>query len=193
MKEFLSNGIVGNLEYNAQKQIRKSIQNRWDELGFTEGFPEGINLNQAIAPLRQCAKENKDITQEGKELLLKDLYARLPYGVCVHIRYKEGEPCYGKLTPRDIQWFIDSKIKEIKPYLRPISSMTKEELYEVQEILGRDVEIHDGFISIIDSSRNSFSYLELQAVFDWFNAHHFDFRNLIGRGLAIDCTNLNIY
>ena len=49
------------------------------------------------------------MTQEEKELLLKDLCARLPYGVIVHIRYETGEPCYGKLTSRDIQWFLDKK------------------------------------------------------------------------------------
>jgi hypothetical protein len=69
--------------------------------------------------------------QKDKELLLKDLTARMLYGVCVHIIYKEGEPCYGKLTPRDIQWFIDSKIENIKPYLRPMSSMTEEEAKEL--------------------------------------------------------------
>lgn len=47
MKEFLSSGVVGNIEYNAQKQIRESIQNRWDELGFTEGLPAGIKENVA--------------------------------------------------------------------------------------------------------------------------------------------------
>lgn len=47
MKEFLSSGVVGNIEYNAQKQIRESIQNRWDQLGFTEGLPEGIKENVA--------------------------------------------------------------------------------------------------------------------------------------------------
>ena len=47
MKEFLSAGVVGNIEYNAQKQIRESIQNRWDNLGFTEGLPEGIKENVA--------------------------------------------------------------------------------------------------------------------------------------------------
>lgn len=65
--------------------------------------------------------------KKDKELLFQDLCGRLPYGVWVHIRYKEGEPCYGKLTPRDIQWFIDSKIENIKPYLRSMSSMTEEE------------------------------------------------------------------
>ena len=47
MKEFLSSGVVGNIEYNAQKQIRESIQNRWDQLGFTEGLPDGIKENVA--------------------------------------------------------------------------------------------------------------------------------------------------
>jgi len=47
MKEFLSSGVVGNIEYNAQKQIRESIQNRWEQLGFTEGLPDGIKENVA--------------------------------------------------------------------------------------------------------------------------------------------------
>lgn len=47
MKEFLTEGIVGNIEYNAQKKIRESIQNRWDSLGFTEGLPDGIKENVA--------------------------------------------------------------------------------------------------------------------------------------------------
>lgn len=47
MKEFLTSGVVGNIEYNAQKQIREEVQNRWDQLGFTEGLPEGIKENVA--------------------------------------------------------------------------------------------------------------------------------------------------
>lgn len=54
------------------------------------------------------------------------------------------------------------------------------------KVLGKGVEIHDVFISIIDSSINTFSYLELQAVFDWLNAHHFDYRGLIEKGLALE-------
>lgn len=50
--------------------------------------------------------------QEDKELLLVELCARLPYKVMVHIRYNTKEPCYSELTPKDIQWFIDSKIYE---------------------------------------------------------------------------------
>lgn len=47
MKEFLSSGVVGNIEYNTQRQIRESIVDRWDKLGFTEGLPDGIRENVA--------------------------------------------------------------------------------------------------------------------------------------------------
>ncbi len=108
------------------------------------------------------------MTQEDKELLLKDLCSRLPYEVCVHIRYKEGEPCYGKLTPRDIQWFIDSNIEVIKPYLRPMSSMTEEEKIQYQVIC--------------ESWMNGLRHYDV----DWLNAHHFDYRGLIEKGLALE-------
>ena len=124
------------------------------------------------------------MTQEQKDLLLQDLCARLPYGV----RLDNGL----KLRSIDVLTQIvscsgsDRKIDYVKPYLRPMSSMTEEELHEVQEILGKGVEIHDVFISIVDSSINTFSYLELQAVFDWLNKKMFDYRGLISMGLALE-------
>lgn len=128
------------------------------------------------------------MTQEDKELLLIDLCARLPHGVCVHIRYKEGEPCYGKLTPKDIQWFIDSKIEVIKPYLRPMSSMTEEERKERLSFF-QVVELKSGLTPLL-SALKSFEYI------NWLNAHHFDYRksydldrkewlSMIEKGLAI--------
>lgn len=137
--------------------------------------------------------------REDKELLLCDLSARLPYKVVAQVTYKDGEgwktkdrKVLGVYT--DGQVYADcvyTNIENTKPYLRSMLSMTKEELHEVQEILGKGVEIRDVFIFIVDSSINTFSYLELQAVFDWFNAHHFDYRNLIERGLAIEVTEEN--
>ena len=124
------------------------------------------------------------MTQEEKQLLLLDLCARLPYGVCVHIRYKEGEPCYGKLTPRDIQWFIDSKIESIKPYLRPLSSMTEEENKQRKELgilLWSDSNGKRGF----DGFGNISGEDTLKAI-DWLNANHFDYRGLIEKGLALE-------
>ena len=125
------------------------------------------------------------MTKEDKELLLKDLCARLPYEDCVHIVYKTGEPCYGKLTARDIQWFIDSKIENIKPYLRPMSSMTEEEKRQYM-----------GFIAYSGNPNGSANFV------DWLNEHHFDYRttydeskekwlSMIGKGLAIEVTEEN--
>ena len=123
------------------------------------------------------------MTQEEKELLLKDLCARLPYRVYVHVRYKEGEPCYGKLTPRDIQWFIDSNIEVIKPYLRPMSSMTEEEQKELEKII-------DGILGYkarnYFHSEDDYKWNTLYEAIDWLNTHHFDYRGLIEKGLALE-------
>ena len=131
------------------------------------------------------------MNNEDKELLLKDLCARLPYGVKLHIPSFSDTPQllqqisdYETIEINDYASPID--VDKVKSYLRPMSSMTEEERYEIQGILGKDIEIIDDFINIIDSSRKRFSFLELQAVFDWLNAHHFDYIGLIKRGLALE-------
>ena len=135
------------------------------------------------------------MTQEEKDLVLCDLCARLPYGVIGLYSWKNREPYNRELTGclfDELKSSWDStEDSQFSPYLRPLSSMTEEELYEVQEILGKEAEIRDGFISIIGSSINSFTYLELQAVFEWFNTYHFDYRGLIEKGLAIEVTEEN--
>lgn len=143
------------------------------------------------------------MTQEDKELLLKDLCARMPYGIkfaCNKNIYiakgidlivtDEGDQEYA-VTAKGI---VPIEIDFIKPYLFPLSSMTKEQLFEVQEILGKNkIEIEDGFLHIIDSSRNTITYLEILALLNWFYKNHFDINGLIPMGLAIDATGLNIY
>jgi hypothetical protein len=139
------------------------------------------------------------MTQEDKELLFKDLSARLPYKVMVHIKYNTKEPCYGELTPKDIQWFIDSKIKEIKPYLRPMSSMTEDEKKEFSKLLVKRYceEDWEGHIStsycieidnVYTDDEDGIKYpsaFSIDAI-DWLNAHHFDYRGLIPMGLALE-------
>ena len=133
-----------------------------------------------------------------KQLLLKDLCARLPYGLKVK--------CEKYSFPVTILYggnIDEVKFKEtggienictIKLYLFPLSSMTSEQLFEVQEIMGKnEIEIEDGFFNIIDSSRNTNTYLEILAVLEWFYKNHFDINGLIEKGLAIDATGLNIY
>jgi hypothetical protein len=72
--------------------------------------------------------------------------------------------------------------------------MTEEQLFEVQEILGKnEIKIEDGFLRIVDSDRNTISYLEIHALLNWFYKNHFDICGLIPKGLAIDATSKNIY
>ena len=129
------------------------------------------------------------MTPEEQELLFKDLSQRLRYNVKCNVYDRIGvltglndygaEIDYGngEDTTCEIQYCL--------PYLRPMSSMTKEELFEVQNIIGKGVEVNIDFISIVDSSIKAFSYLELQALFDWLNKNMFDYLGLIPMGLGI--------
>ena len=104
---------------------------------------------------------------EDKELLIRDLCCRLPYGVIV-----EDRNCVHPLTTGNTEFtalFGGSGWHNIKPYLRPMSSMTPEEEKEFQEI---KLSYH------FDED----SYILL----DWLNEHHFDYRGLIEKGLALE-------
>ena len=149
------------------------------------------------------------MTQEDKELLLKDLCARLNTNlVCSIYRTDDqgigyrNEILYGYCNIEGWDEFYFGEdcgisinyVSKIKPYLFPLSSMTREQIFEVQEILGKnEIEIEDGFLSIIDSSRNTITYLEILALLNWFYKNHFDINGLIPMGLVIDATGLNIY
>ena len=120
--------------------------------------------------------------EEDKELLLKDLCARLPYGVKCVFYSKDGY-----IPSTIIKIDIDNELVSHKPdgqslvyvypveeiisYLRPISSMTEEELAEWQFELDMDI---DGYC------------IPSYPALDWLNAHHFDYRGLIKKGLALE-------
>ena len=138
------------------------------------------------------------MTQEYKELLLKDLCARLPYGVMVKDELGRinklviGNADLVRLYYNDFSIYGENALS--LPFLRPLSSITDEELHEVQEILGKGVEICNGFINIVEILQEKiFSLRELQGVFEWLLKNHFDYEGLIEKGLAIDATGLNIY
>ena len=140
------------------------------------------------------------MTQEQKDLLLKDLCARLPYKVKVESVFinpdtKERKPCGIEVFNATCLLMIRDGLGEFKPYLFPLSSMTEEQLFEVRQILGNDWEIETVFIHLntADVVSRTLSYLELQALFDWFNKNHFDYRGLIPMGLANNAVGLNIY
>jgi len=114
----------------------------------------------------------KDMAQEEKSLLLKDLSARLSYGVVVELDEKFG---FNKGTHTLVKELLDSYCVEgIKPYLRSMSSMTEEEGKEFG-LLQTDFYT-DGFLYPIAASN----------LIDWLNEHHFDYRGLIEKGLAIE-------
>ena len=128
------------------------------------------------------------MTREQKDLLFKDLSARLPYHVKVKVWLKDGTTEEGFLDLEhnyaDVlrNAFYYNKIKDIKPYLRPMSSMNKEELREYNYLYAER------------ENNNEWDDIEQYSdLIDWFNAHHFDYRGLIEKGLAIDATGLNIY
>ena len=105
------------------------------------------------------------ITEEEKQqLLLRDLCARLPYQPMCEFTDTEDDFCAATATlGYSLRDFIAGKVL-IKPYLRPMSSMTEEEYQE----FGYDV----------------LRYTPRE--FDWLNAHHFDYRGLIEKGLALE-------
>ena len=124
------------------------------------------------------------MTKEDRQLLLKDLAARFPYGVVLdvdttdwkapqgHIQVKiEG---YGVIF-KDLSLIVNGSYygDNYKPYLRPMSSMTEEEVVEFESITEELLE-HGTSEEIWDT------------VIDWLNAHHFDHRHLIEKGLALE-------
>ena len=136
------------------------------------------------------------MTQEQKDLLVKDLCPRLPYKVKVQdTYYKSLEPApiwLLDLDAQSVRLFADEgyqSIEYIKPYLFPLSSMTEEQK--------NDCPINETNLNIIKSNIGygiiempwRLSYLFV----DWCNKNHFDYRGLIPMGLANDATGLNIY
>ena len=134
------------------------------------------------------------MTQEDKSLLLKDLCARLPYGIKAGTTDNDGS----LENVWDILWYNtfannvelmhciedDSKlidISEVKPYLFPLTSITEEQKMFLKQ--------QNWCIAI--STRGTVE-TTIEGI-DWLNKNHFDYRGLIKRGLAIDATGLNIY
>ena len=110
------------------------------------------------------------MTEQDKQLLLKDLCARLPYKV--NIQVKDWATLDTELETGHINRFQNDDL-ELKPYLRPMSSMTEEE--EDEYMIARQKDIAEAQI-----------HLTPQNAIDWLNAHHFDYRGLIEKGLALE-------
>ena len=151
-------------------------------------------------------KEN-DMTQEEKDLVLKDLCARLTNGVICSIYREDDEgfgwrdaECKGYFqTNHSYEFYFEDviavdNIENIKPYLRPMSSMTNEEDEWLNDRINfsRDDEVdkirQKWGIVMLEIYNNSGRYVfsNFTEILDWLNAHHFDYRGLIGMGLALE-------
>ena len=109
------------------------------------------------------------MTQEDRDLLLKDLCARFPYNVVVRCTDNDTDyKCF--LTTNILNELLHNiEYYDYKPYLRPMSSMTEEEENEY-----RAINCYEGLFP-----RN-------EDALDYVLANHFDFRGLIEKGLALE-------
>lgn len=129
--------------------------------------------------------------QEYIDLLRKDIAARLPYEpIVTNERFDGGFGHRLHLGDLATSKYLDSiHIEDTKVYLRSMSSMTEEEKKQRKELdilvwSNSSGEIgFDGFGNI--SAEDTIKAL------DWLNAHHFDYRGLIEKGLAIEVTEEN--
>ena len=126
------------------------------------------------------------MTQEDKEILLKDLCARLPYNVICQVEFRESGKYQSKSmflsgVFTDEAYFTTESgsiySNEYNPYLFPLSSMTNEQEEEYNDLNCYEL--------------GCFPHTE--EALDYLIKNHFDYRGLIEKGLAIDATNLNIY
>ena len=148
------------------------------------------------------------MTQEDKKLLITDLCARLPYGVKAESVFinpdtKEHKSCGIEVFDATSILMIRDGLGEFKPYLFPLSSMTEEQMEELEELCNMytpDDDYHPYaymgievlYKHVLDDGYKFSSAFNTDVV-DWFNKKHFDYRGLIEKGLAIDATNKNIY
>ena len=120
------------------------------------------------------------MNKEQKDLLIKDLCARLPYGVWAEQKRKKCKfGAKSMLNAHEIDAIEREQYDFYKPYLFPLSNMTEEQKEEHQDLINN----HYHF----DANGNVFT---LQ---DFYCKYHFDYRGLIPMGIANDATGLNIY
>lgn len=141
------------------------------------------------------------MTQENKkELLLKDLCARLPYNVICQVEFKENGKYNSKVMLlsgifTDEAYFTTKGgsiySNEYKPYLFPLSSMTEEQKESSPFEPSLLNAFINGYISLFEDEELNID--DLNRLYDWLNKNYFDYRGLIEKSLALDATGLNIY
>lgn len=143
------------------------------------------------------------MTQEEKDLVLRDLCARLPYELKGLYSWKNHEPYNRELTGcllDELKSSLDSTgDSQFLPYLRPMSSMTKEEEDELCTLCTlSDCDVNEEWelcgVNIIQSHPRYGTYFSTDySVIDWLNKKMFDYRGLISKDLAISTEVFNPY
>lgn len=134
------------------------------------------------------------MTQEEKKILIQDLSSRLPHGVILNCCGNIAE----KLTLLSDKGLVnnDYDIEEVKPYLLPLSSITKEQLKESSwelDFYGYKID-KDGVIESGPDINTTFIPIEYITPFiNWCYKNHFDINGLIPKGIALDATGMDIY
>ena len=137
------------------------------------------------------------MTQEQKDLLLKDLCGRLTYGV--KVKLGDSKPALLTVIEHDeFGWQIGSEdefggmitiIDNVKPYLFPMSSMTDED-HTIYSKIWEDT----GKTAYLEGCHHLISTIKAyKAANDYLLSKHYDINGLIPMGLANDATGLNIY
>ena len=147
------------------------------------------------------------MTRDEKDLLLQDLCARLPYGVIISVKDINNFQFDGVLQVIGKNWcrlnILDpikkAKVKNqtiplnhiyIKPYLRPMSSMTEEEKFELKQEHVKDQQLFAEVIVVLNNTEMRGKVIPHFAA-DWCDKNMFDYRGLIDKGLAIEVTEEN--
>lgn len=137
------------------------------------------------------------MTKEDKQILFQDLCARLPYGVKARVyNHWRDEFQEETITIENLHQLIKTfSIGDIKPCLFPLSSMSDEQKKECFKGTPLEIDKYGDVAVKYDFYGNSqYPNLEIYLeLIDWLNAHHFDYRGLIDKSLALDATNLGIY
>ena len=126
------------------------------------------------------------MTKAQKELLLKDLCMRLPYGVIMHHKpldiplklshvFADGGFVLRDFNENIYETFTFNDTEYDLPYLRPMSSMTEEEKEEFCYLQDMVIYNTKGPVTA-----------DVNTYVDWLLSHHFDFRGLIKMGLALE-------
>lgn len=146
------------------------------------------------------------MTQEDKDLLIKDICARLPYGVKVNDDIQGDFTLIGLIEERILTtcevegWHNDFPIENIKPYLFPLSSMTDEMIEELNtNVFFKYCDTIANVSHLISNGKITeeiYTYIDIESIsylIEFFHKRHIDYMGLIEKSLAIDATGLNIY